>query len=89
MSRCSILVHKHCSANGCGTKHTGIQGGDCHPSYVFCKETQECNPLLYSSCGYSDWVKSFLLKDCIQHSPIRYVQNCVEKYLENSFKPES
>merc|ERR1712179_92311 len=62
VSRCSILVDKSCHSGGGGTKHTRIKGGDCHPSYVFCEETQSCNPLLYSACGYSDWLKSFFVE---------------------------
>ena len=38
---------------------TTIQGGDCHPSYVFCQETQTCDPFLYTACGYLDWLKNF------------------------------
>merc|ERR1712179_160278 len=38
VSRCSILVDKSCHSGGCGTKHTRIKGGDCHPSLYFAKK---------------------------------------------------
>ena len=57
-----------------------IQGGDCHPNYVFCEETQTCNPLLYSACGYSDWLKNLMLEKCIQQSPRHLIKQCIDDY---------
>ena len=78
--RCSILVHRSCDQGGCGSKSTRTSGGDCHPNYVFCEETQTCNPLLYSSCGYSDWLRNSLLYFCIKENPRRNYKQCVDDY---------
>ena len=88
VSTCSILVHE----SGSGSTSTRIKGGDCHPSYVFCEETQACNPLLYSACGYSEWLQNFFLEDCTQlakWNATKNVQDCVEKYIEHSILNES
>ena len=92
VSRCSILVHESCSSSGCGSTSTSIKGGDCHPSYVFCEETQSCNPLLYSACGYSEWLQTFFLEECTQlakRNVTKNVQDCVEKSIKHSILNES
>ena len=50
----------------------------------FCEETQTCNPLLYSACGYSNWLRNFKLEDCTQHSPRRLMKTYVEDYLKEN-----
>ena len=82
--QCSILVSRSCTSWGCGSKSTRIKGGDCHPKYVFCEETQTCNPLLYSACGYSNWLRNFNLEGCVQQSPRRLMKTCVEDYLKEN-----
>eukprot|EP00092_Neocalanus_flemingeri_P019076 GFUD01020666.1.p1 GENE.GFUD01020666.1~~GFUD01020666.1.p1 ORF type:complete len:391 (-),score=28.89 GFUD01020666.1:802-1974(-) len=71
--RCSVL------ASIDGGKSTRVMGGDCHHKYAWCKETETCVPLLYSSCGYSDWLNAFQLQDCIQHTPLRLIRDCYKK----------
>ena len=70
----------HCDPSECFSHYIRIQGGDCHPNYVFCGETQTCNPLLYSACGYSDWLKNLMLEKCIQQSPRHLIKQCVDDY---------
>jgi hypothetical protein len=82
--RCSILVSKSCYNGGCGSKSTRIRGGDCHPNYVFCEETQTCQSLLYSACGYSEWLRNFRLEECIKESPSRFINQCVQNYLKDN-----
>ena len=53
IGRCAICVRENCG------KSTVIRGGDCHPAYVYCKESNSCVPLLYTACGYSEWLKKF------------------------------
>merc|ERR1712215_100850 len=77
LSRCAILVSKRYG----GSKHTLMRGGACHPSYVYCQETQTCVPLLYSACGYSDWLAGFQLRECVQFTGDLGIKKCVEEYL--------
>ena len=82
---CSIVVFTnsgtlHCNPSECFSHYIRIQGGDCHPNYVFCEETQICNPLLYSACGYSDWLKNLMLEKCIQQSPRHLIKQCIDDY---------
>jgi len=83
--RCSILVSETVTAAGTRSKSTGINGGDCHPNYVFCEDTQACTPLLYSSCGYLDWLRAFQLTQCVK-KPKRWIKTCVENELQKEYK---
>ena len=72
---CSVVVY----VDVYGSKSTRRSAGDCHPEYIYCEETMSCTPLLYSSCGYSDWLKAFNLRQCIQNSSLRATKDCLKK----------